>query len=90
MAQTQYKNADDIDSEYRIFSQILVLLWNTHGQAAMRELAHASGVGESTLYSWKLGTTMTPRIDTLTKVAKALGYEIVLKRTRRAPIRAVR
>lgn len=81
--------ADDVTSEYRIFSQILVMLWGLNGEAEMKELAKASTVGVSTLYAWKSGYTQTPRIDTLTKVAKAMGYEIVLKRTRRAPLRAV-
>jgi transcriptional regulator with XRE-family HTH domain len=90
MAQTRFKNADDIESEYRIFNEILVMLWRLNGEAEIKELAHASGVGVSTLYAWRSGYTISPQIRTLTRVARSLGYEIVLKRTRRAPLRQVR
>ena len=88
MAQARFKSADDFESEYRIYASIIGLLWSLNGEAEMKELAKASKVGVSTIYAWKNGTTITPRIDTLTKVARALGYEIVLKRSRRAPLRA--
>jgi hypothetical protein len=90
MAAVKYKSAEDISSEYRIFNEILVMLWRLNGEAEIRELAAASNVGASTLYAWRGGATITPQIGTLTRVARSLGYEIVLKRTRRAPIRAVR
>jgi hypothetical protein len=88
--QTRFKSVDDIDSEYRIFSQIIGILWTMPGEAALIELAKASNVGKSTLYSWKAGATLTPQIGTLTRVAHSLGFEIVMKRTRRAPLRTVK
>lgn len=46
------------------------------------ELAELAGVSKQTLHNWCFGKTMKPRIDTLTKVARALGYEIVLRKVR--------
>ena len=52
------------------------------GRADIRRLAEDAGVAQATIYHWMTGETQTPRIDTLTKVARALGYSIVLKRDR--------
>lgn len=53
-------------------------------------LSEASGVTDATLYNWYEGRVTHPRIDTLTKVTKALGYEIVLnRRTGRPALRVV-
>ena len=48
-------------------------------------VSETAGVSQQTLYNWHNGVTHKPRIDTITKVADALGYEIVLelKETRR-------
>lgn len=41
-------------------------------------LAHDAGVSPQTLWSWVEGRTISPRINTMVKVATALGYDIAL------------
>ena len=41
-----------------------------------------SGVSNQTIYNWLAGKTKKPRLDTITKVARAVGYELVLQKTR--------
>lgn len=57
-----------------------------------KDIAHEANVHWTTLYSWIAVRTFTPRIDTLSRVARALGYDIVLKRigTKRAPVRRIK
>ena len=43
-------------------------------------LSEESGVSEPTLYNWINGYTKKPRLDTITKVANAVGYRIRLIR----------
>jgi transcriptional regulator with XRE-family HTH domain len=45
------------------------------GQCA---LANEAGVSPQTLWSWVEGRTISPRINTMVKVATALGYSIEL------------
>lgn len=68
-------------SEFRIFMEVIKHLWKLNDQE-MRALALESGVGLSTLHNWKYGSTLRPRIDTLTKVTTTMGYEITLVRRR--------
>ena len=39
-------------------------------------LAQAAGVSEVTIYFWLNGTTANPKIDTIAKVAHALGLQV--------------
>ena len=64
---------------YSVFEEIKNLLHDYR----LQTVANASGVYIATLYFWLDGTTKAPRIDTLTKVAEALGYEITLTMARR-------
>jgi len=41
-------------------------------------VAQEAGVATSTIYFWLEGRTMYPRLDTITKVARAIGYDIQL------------
>lgn len=50
----------------------------------MRELAHDAGVSAFTLYSWVEGITVSPRLNTMIKVATAVGYSIELVKPRPA------
>lgn len=83
------KKREDVTSEYALFRVILDHLWNLN-DGGIASLASAAGVSGSTLYFWRNGDVTTPRIDTLTKVGKALGYEMVFKRLKRAPLRRVK
>jgi transcriptional regulator with XRE-family HTH domain len=41
-------------------------------------LAEDAGISPQTLWSWVEGRTISPRINTMVKVAAALGYDIAL------------
>lgn len=45
-------------------------------------LAEEAGVAEATLYFWLNGYVKHPRIDTISKVATALGFDVRLYRVR--------
>lgn len=61
----------------KIFLDILGQLWDRKGE--FKDIAEKAGVHISTLYNWAELKTFAPRIDTLCKVAGALGFEIVLE-----------
>ena len=42
--------------------------------------AEAAGVSDQTIYNWLVGKTRKPRLDTITKVASAIGFELRLAR----------
>lgn len=44
----------------------------------IQSVSDTSGVATATLYFWLDGTTRLPRLDTVIRVADALGYELVL------------
>lgn len=69
-----------LDDRAKIFIEIIIEL-HDFTDAGLQDLAAQAGVCVATLYNWKGGTTLKPRIDTLTGVARALGYEIILKKT---------
>lgn len=52
--------------------------------AELKEVANEASVSVSTLHYWVYGYTIAPRISTLAKVARALGYELRLSRPRRS------
>jgi DNA-binding phage protein len=51
---------------------------------SIQSVADVSGVRTSTMYFWLDGTTRCPRLDTIVKVAKAMGYELQLAKTEKA------
>lgn len=46
------------------------------------DVAEKAAVCPATIYFWLDGTTQKPRMDTVIKVARAVGWEISLKRRR--------
>jgi DNA-binding phage protein len=52
-------------------------------------LSETAGVSQQTLYNWHHGITSKPRIDTLTKVAAALGYDLTLTLREQRRMRSV-
>ena len=52
-------------------------------------LSETAGVSQQTLYNWHHGVTCKPRIDTLTKVADALGYDLTLTLKEQRRMRSV-
>lgn len=71
-----------LDSRTALFWSIINLLINK-GRQSHKDIAQSAEISPSTIHNWCYGTVTRPRIDTLTKVAGALGYEIVLKKPRR-------
>lgn len=55
-----------------------------------RGIAKEARVHWTTLYYWVSGRTTKPRIDTLCRVAYALGFDIVLSRRNTARLRLVK
>ena len=62
------------DRKYRVFEDLKEIL----ATCDFKWVSENAGVSDQTLYNWHNGLTKKPRIDTLTKVAEALGYEIVV------------
>ena len=53
----------------------------------VKSVAEIAGVHHSTVYNWLEGKTEHPRIDTIEKVAGAIGFEVDLKMVRKAHLR---
>ena len=56
----------------KIFEDIKDVLASTN----IKWVAAHANVSESCLYNWVSGQTMYPRLDTITKVADCLGFDI--------------
>lgn len=70
---------DTKDRRAKLFLDVIGILMR-YDDTEKRELALQAGVHWVTLYAWCSGKTNAPRIDTLVKVASALGFEIFLHR----------
>jgi len=53
--------------------------------ASHQHLARTAGVSYSTLYAWMFGETLTPRIDTIAKIAWEMGMTLELVKRRTKP-----
>lgn len=71
------------ESHIAIFEELkeIMLAYNVN------DLANVSGIGVSTIYFWLDGTTRKPRLDTICKVAHALGYELRLTKSGKASLK---
>ena len=56
----------------------------------IKSVADASGVHVMTLYHWLDGRTKGPRFTTMEKVAKVVGYKIVLHLTAQGSVKQKR
>ena len=65
----------------KAFDQLKELVWEYN----IEYLAGAAGVCQATLYNWCDGTTQHPRLTTVVKVAKAMGYEVTFVKTGKKP-----
>lgn len=66
-------------SRAKVFDQIVDIL-HDYRDGQLKQVADAACIHHMTLYWWKTGVTLRPRIDTLVAVAAVLGYEIELVR----------
>jgi len=64
----KYKIFEDVKSELRKYN--------------VESVAEIAQVASATLYFWLEGKTKKPRIDTITKVAEAMGMELRLEQTK--------
>jgi hypothetical protein len=53
-----------------------------YNDAEKKHIAEEAHIHWTTIYNWTHGDTMAPRIDTLSRVARVLGYDIALIRRR--------
>jgi hypothetical protein len=67
-----------------IFIDIIHELWK-YGDEGIKDIAEQAGCHWTTLYAWKSGATNAPRLDKLAPVARVLGYDIILRKTK-APV----
>lgn len=77
-------NIHSEDGRTALFLAVLDCLYR-YNDAEKKAIAETAGCNWTTLYYWCSGRTMNPRIDTLTKVGEALGFEIRLVRNTRLP-----
>lgn len=79
------------DSEFDLFLELIEILTPLD----LAAVANEAGVCYGTLWQWLYGSTTKPRLDTLVKVAGAVGYDLVLVRSapktkRRSHLKVVR
>lgn len=89
MSHAKYREYDEFHSQWQVFTEICGHLWELQGEAQVRELAKAAEVHWTTLYNWRSGAVVAPRLDTLSKVAYVLGYDLVLHRRSAPMLRSV-
>jgi len=75
-----------VRTKINIFEQLLGII---HGYN-VEWLSEASGVAQATIYFWLDGTTTRPRLDTISKVAKVVGYRLCLTRDSAPRLRSVK
>lgn len=79
--QATIKEVKDELNRVRLFLDLLTCIQASG--FSIEALAHEAGVAPATIYFWLEGKTRTPRIDTVHKVAAALGLDIRLYRERK-------
>ena len=62
----------------------------TRGRNNINVLADRADVSYSTIFNWVFGSTRNPHINTMIKVADALGYDIALRRKKGAKPKVVK
>jgi len=74
------KQVEDELKRTRLFLDLLTCIRDSG--FSMDALAEHAGIAPATLYFWLNGYTKHPRLDTVHKVAHALGLDIRLYRTK--------
>ena len=76
------KNDGYYSSEWQLYNMVLQELYMQDPVTSV--IAAKANVSPTTIYNWRIGKTMTPRIDTLQKVGAALGLRvsITVRKTR--------
>ena len=63
-------------------AQIFLDLITVLGTHDLRDVAESANVSKQTLTNWVSGPTYNPHLNTILKVANALGLELVLRKNR--------
>ena len=63
-------------SQYVLYRELVQRMRLSH--ETINDFAEASGVSTTTIRNWLYGNTMTPRIDTLSKVSESMGMKMIL------------
>ena len=82
------KKAKQYVEREAIVDQIVDIIDGLNDQGK-KDLADEAEVHWTTMYNWISGKVRKPRIDTLAKVARALGYDIALRAKHKARLRKV-
>ena len=64
-------------SNYPLFDALLDELWQSN---EWHDIADEAGISYQTIVNWCEGKTLSPQIRTLTAVANALGFDILLRK----------
>lgn len=80
MAQPAIRVTVDRETHLAIFEELKDILYEYNSQS----VAESAGVATSTIYFWLDGQTRKPRLDTIVKVAAAVGYELRLVKVGKA------
>lgn len=87
--EAKIKQVEDELKRTRLFLDLLTCIRDSG--FSMEALAKRAGIANATMYFWLAGHTKHPRIDTIHKVASALGFDIRLYRTEKVvPTKAER
>lgn len=70
----------------KAFDRLKEMVWEYN----IEYLANAANVCQATLYNWCDGTTQHPRLTTVVKVAKAMGYEVTFTRISKPVLKVVK
>jgi DNA-binding phage protein len=70
-------------------AQIFANLVSLIDQYDLASLAREAEVSHQTLWNWLYGTTYNPHINTMIKVANAVGYDIALRKRASTGLRKV-
>ena len=84
MGQAKFARSTEISSEFEVFMFVMKHIWTLHG-VELEILANRAEVSSQTLYNWRNGYVTKPRIDTVSKVLKAMGYELTWKKSKSTP-----
>lgn len=84
MAKKQTADLSSREGREQVFLEIIDHL-NRYNSAERAWIAETAGIHQTTINNWCALRTWAPQIRTLAPVARALGYDIVLKRQRPAP-----
>lgn len=68
-------------TRHEIFLKLIALLAKNNSDQ-LKAIAEEAGISSMTLYNWIFGDTMNPHLNTIMRVAEAMGYEITLQKVK--------